>query len=387
MFNHLTLRNRVSIQALIETQPNLTARFLANKIGIHPSSIYREIKRHRLDKGSKSVRFMKGIALPCSRLETFPFVCNACDKRSKCTKKIYIYDAYSAHEKAQTTLREVRRQPLLNRQQMKELDDKVSPRVMCHQSLYHILQSDSTITLSESTLRRYINHQYLRCRNIDLPRTVRFRVSKPRKPRRDRRVDISILLNRTYDDYQDYCSTTSRITIQCDLMIGKAADKRALLTLFEPSTRFQWGYMVYRSEASVFKTFEKLIENLESRHALFFDCIVVDNGAEFKSLPKLEENSHHHQRLRVFYCDPYASYQKGGCERNHSLVRYLLKKGESLDMLHQEEIETMFSHINSLKRKTLKGKSSFEMFTTTFQLNPSELFNIQFVKPKDLVLK
>lgn len=387
MFNHLSLRNRVSIQAYIETQPTIRARTLAFKLNIHVSTLYRELKRYRLDKGSKSKKFMHSVALPCAALESFPFVCNGCDKKVTCTKNMFIYDAYTAHDQAQYKLRDLRREPALSPEQMKLLDKKISPRVMANQSLYHILQSDPSISVSESTLRRYINNQYLTCRNIDLPRTVRFRVNKPKRPKRDRRVDITTLLNRTYDDYLDYTSSLNRVTLQCDLLIGKAADKKALLTLFEVTTRFQWGYMVYRNEASVSRVFKNLLEQLEYHNALFFDCILLDNGAEFKSIPKLEVDITFKQRCRVFYCDPYASYQKGGCERNHSLIRYLLKKGESLDQLLQPEIETMFSHVNSLKRKSLKGKSSFEMFTTTFQLDPVKLFNIQNINPNHLILK
>lgn len=387
MFNHLTLRNRVSIQALIEAQPNISARTLAFKIGVHPSTIYREIKRHRINKGSKNVKFMRRIAVPCSLLERFPFVCNTCDYKPKCTKNIYLYDAYVAHDNAQSLLKDARSEPSLSPLQMKQLDEKVSPRVKCHQSLYHILNSDDSIQVSQSTLRRYIDRQYLTCRNIDLPRTVRFRVQKPKKPRRDKRIDISILINRTYDDYLDYCATLDRVTLQVDLVIGKASDKKALLTIYEPTTRFMWGYMVYRTAESVNNIFKKLIRDLTLKNALFFDSILVDNGAEFKTLPQLESLDTLLQPIRIFYCDPYSSYQRAGGERNHGLVRYLLTKGTSLDKLNQEEIEVMFSHICSLKRESLKGNTAYEMFTTTFQLNPSELFNIQRIKANQVKLK
>lgn len=44
--------------------------------------------------------------------------------------------------------------PSITTKELKILDAKVSPKVKCGQSLYHILQSDKTIRFSEQTVRR-----------------------------------------------------------------------------------------------------------------------------------------------------------------------------------------------------------------------------------------
>ena len=35
----------------------------------------------------------------------------------------------------------------------------------------------------------------------------------------------------------------------------------------------------------------------------------------------------------VFYCDPYSSFQKGECERNHEFVRYIISKGKTFSSI------------------------------------------------------
>ena len=66
------------------------------------------------------------------------------------------------------------------------------------------------------------------------------------------------------------------------------------------------------------------------------------------------------ENCHVFYCRPYAPYQKGACERNHVLVRFIHYKGWSFDELTQEDINMLFSHINSYPRQSLNGKTPYE---------------------------
>ena len=173
-----------------------------------------------------------------------------------------IYDAYEANQKAHRVLKNSRSHPRLSISEMNDLDDRMSQLVIHHQSLYHILPSDPSIQLSESTLRRYIDHQYLQCRNIDLPRTVRFPNTKTSTRVSRKRVNIEVLMNRTLQNYQDYTQSHKRTVIQIDTVMGRKNDKKCLLTLYEPHSRFQWGVMIYRTSAGVNKALSELIQTL-----------------------------------------------------------------------------------------------------------------------------
>lgn len=387
MGKHLTIKDRVIIQYQIEHYNNISCLSIAKDLKCNVSSVFRELKRNANHKVSRQKAFNHNIAYECPKLKSFPFVCNACTHKARCSKEIVEYSAYDADHKANQNLHNSRRHPQLSEKEMSELNQQVSERVINHQSLFHILQSDKRIQVSESTLRRYIDRQYLDCRNIDLPRTVRFPYTKSSSNPRRKRINIEFLVNRTYQDYQDYSHSTKRTVLQLDTVIGSSKDTHCLLTLYEPRTKFQWGYIVHKTAASVTHVLADLIQTLQTNHQLFFDCLLTDNGSEFQSLPQLETTDEGEILLRVFYCDPYSSFQKGGCERNHSLIRYVIRKGESLDFVSQDEVNELFSHINSQKRKSLSGKTPFQAFFERFHFYPSDFIPVFEVPSSKIKLK
>ena len=93
----------------------------------------------------------------------------------------------------------------------------------------------------------------------------------------------------------------------------------------------------------------------------WFNVILTDNGLEFSKLEEIEIDENGEKITNVFYCDPYSSFQKGECERNHEFVRYIISKGKTFDYLNQEDVNLLFSHINSYKRKSLNEKTPYEL--------------------------
>lgn len=255
MFKQLTIRDRVILQFQLEHTQALSCAQLAQQIGCHPSTIYREIKHNAHPMISKAEVYNHSVPRLCPRLVKFPFTCNGCLKLYSCSLKRWVYDAYEADRKARHTLRTSRRHPLLDPIQMKALDDQVSSRIQAHQSLFHIYSTDPTIPISQATLRRYIDRRYLSCQNIDLPRTVRFPYQNPTKRPPRKRIAVDLLVNRTYLDFIDYTKTRKRIILQLDTMIGKRNDTKALLTFYEPLTKFQWGSLFIALQLPSMKLF------------------------------------------------------------------------------------------------------------------------------------
>ena len=72
------------------------------------------------------------------------------------------------------------------------------------------------------------------------------------------------------------------------------------------------------------------------------------------------------RRTYVFFCDPYNSQQKPHVERNHEEIRRVLVKGSSFDMLTQEDISLMLSHVNSAPRPSLDGKTPYDAFVSFY---------------------
>ncbi len=56
-----------------------------------------------------------------------------------------------------------------------------------------------------------------------------------------------------------------------------------------------------------------------------FKVFKADNGSEFSNPLRIEFDKENKRRSNLFYCDPYASYQKGGVEQANSIS--ILTKG------------------------------------------------------------
>lgn len=115
-------------------------------------------------------------------------------------------------------------------------------------------------------------------------------------------------------------------------------------------------------QASIVNVFNFLEEKLGS--ILFnktFPVILTDNGSEFNNPLLLEIGKEDFLRTNIYYCDPYASYQKGRLEKNHEFIRYVVPKGKSFDGCIQEDITMMINLINSTARDSLNGRTPFEL--------------------------
>lgn len=383
----ITFRKRVVLQDRIESKTFSSATELAKILNISRPTLYQELKKHRISRGSKQSKFLHIKPLPCQNLTRFPFVCNSCPKLAKCAKEIFIYDAYEAEGIAQETRHICNRGPSITTSELKILDVKVSPKVKCGQSLYHILQSDKSINLSEQTIRRYITNGYLSASPIDLPRTVQRKPTKKNVEKRSR-IPVKILNGRMFDDYNNYLKNyPESFVMQIDLIIGKTTDKSAVLTIFDPSTKFQAGIKVNRTAESINRKIDKIYSSLKESKCKTFDVLLTDNGAEFMLLPTIETDESGAFRFHVFYCNHYASYQKGGCEKNHEFFRYVKKKGVSLDTITQADLNVIFSNINSYRRKSLEGNTPYDAFSSKHGLLAIETFGITKIDSTNIILK
>ena len=92
-----------------------------------------------------------------------------------------------------------------------------------------------------------------------------------------------------------------------------------------------------------------------------FEIILTDNGTEFGDPDSIELSLRTGGRLvKVFYCDPHASWQKGAIEKNHEYIRSVMPKGTSFATLTQEKCYLLASHINSVPRVSLNGQYPYE---------------------------
>ena len=362
--SHLIFSQRVQLQYCLDNRYHCTASLLAKQIGVSRWTIYYEIKKNREVRRTIDTVFNHS-TYHCPLLNKFPFCCNGCPT-TNCTHRRYLYNAYSAHDKARKTLISSRSNTALIRQTIKILDNQVSPLIKQGQSI-HVAKITSGCVYSESTIRNYIEKERLNVKRIDLPRAVRFR-SKKEYQYTGPKLSINVLNGRTYDDYCDYMKLhPNAIVIQVDSLIGKRNDRQAILTIFFKNSKLQIGRLYNKKADDVVRILKQLYTIAQSHGFKLFDVILADNGPEFHKLYQLEVNEETGEKIcSVFYCDPYRSCQKAECEKNHGLFRRIYPKSTSFHPLIQEVVDEIFSHINSYPRSSLDNLTPYDLFVEEY---------------------
>ena len=374
MKTHFTYSDRVKLQYNLDNNYNLSASLLAKQLKKTRSSIYYEIKTNMSKYVGKDV-FNGSDGFICARLCRFPFTCNGCPNM-RCSHRKYLYLAYEADQKARHRLIRSRSDTTLKRNNIKIINKDISPLVKKGQSIYAAKEA-SKCPLSESTIRRYVDSGILDIKRIDLPKAVRFKSKKEYDYSRSApNIDINVLNGRTYEDYKAYMEAHPSVkAIQIDSIIGKRNDKYAILTVYFVSSKLQLAFLYERKHPNIVNILKRLYKLGKKYNHTLFDVVLADNGSEFKSLYNLEIDSDTGEVIcKTFYTDPYRSCQKA----NHGLFRRIKPKGTSFNNLTQEELDDLFSHINSYPRSSLNGKTPYELFAAEY--NPIILSDLNILQ-------
>ena len=356
-YKHLTLSDRNDIQLGLERGE--TFKDIGQSILKDPTTVSKEVKRNRQVRDSTSNN------LPCPLLDKAPFVCNGCPKRRQnCGFKKIFYLAKQAQKQYEQTLVEAREGTPLNSKTFWDMDKVISDGVKKGQHIYHILKTHN-LDVSSSTVYRHIRKGYLSIASIDLARAVKF---KERRKSKLPSIPKEAKKGRSYEDFQNYLSLNQLNSwLEMDTVLGRMGGK-VLLTFNLSFCNFIFARLLdNKTTLEVTKHLYKIKKTLHQADKDFFQLfpvILTDNGGEFARVDDIEMDVRGESKL--FFCDPNRSDQKGRIEKNHTLIRDILPKGTSFDNLTQEDINLVCSHVNSVKRAALNGKSAYELFAFTY---------------------
>jgi len=372
---HLTLSDRNDIQLGLERGETFKA--IGQSILKDPTTVSKEVKRNR------QVRESTCDKLPCPLLNKAPFVCNGCPKRRQnCGFKKIFYLAKQAQKQYEQTLVEAREGTPLNSKTFWEMDKVISDGVKKGQHIYHILKTHN-LDVSSSTVYRHIRKGYLSIAPIDLARAVKF---KERRKSKLPSIPKEAKKGRSYEDFQNYLVLNQLDSwLEMDTVMGRMGGK-VLLTFNLSFCNFIFAKLLDNKTAlEVTKYLYDIKNTLHEADKDFFQLfpvILTDNGGEFARVDDIEMDVRGESKL--FFCDPNRSDQKGRIEKNHTLIRDILPKGTSFDNLTQEDINLVCSHVNSVKRAALNGKSAYELFAFTYGEEIPMLLGISKIPAEDV---
>lgn len=376
---HLTYDDRKEIEEGL--RDNKTFREIAVIIGKDPTTVSKEVKKHiSITKSSNPE------SPPCSQLLSPPYVCNGCSKRHRCRLERHYYYARNADEEYRETLVDSRTGVTLNREAFYRADEILYDGVVNKgQHIYHITCTHN-LGMSKSTVYRNIHRGYLSISKMDLPRAVKF---KPRKKKKNSDyVPSAVKKDRTYDDFLAYIEENEiENWVEMDTVIGSEGGK-VIMTFDFTGMNFMPALLLdNRTAAEASGKITALKSRLKENGLSFgdiFELLLTDNGGEFSNISAFTDDADGNTETQLFFCDPYKSCQKPKVEKNHTLFREICPKGTSFDNFTQEDVNFIFSHVNSVKRKKLHQKSPYEMFSFTYGEHVAEMLGITQINPEEV---
>lgn len=405
----LTLSQRNKIEEMLN--PRHRKFEIANELDKTQSTIAREINRHKILKPHNiykssnlfNCKFFVNCKVCTNKCRIFqPIsckdrdrnigVCNNCSKLKTCNLDKYFYFAEEAHKKYKYTLTDSKQGVNLNTSKLIELAHLICLLIKKGQSIYTILQNHKEITQCKKTIYTYIEMGLFKdwgITNVDLRRKVRRKITGKNKIKK--RSESADYTGRKYDDYVEFVKNNpTYATTEMDTVYNYQKGPYIQTFIFE-NTGFMIGRLrQHRTSEEMSESLNYFQELLEDEmYKKLFGLLLTDRGSEFAKQSELFEVNTETGEIRsnIFYCDAQMPSQKPHVENNHEFIRDIILKKKDMSVLTQDKLDLMFSHINSVPRKSLGGKAPYEALEFFYGKEPLEKFNIQKIKEDEVTLQ
>jgi IS30 family transposase len=304
MYKHLISAQRSQIFAY--KQCNKSTKFIAEALGVHKSTIYRELSRNRNKRGGYAHNAHE---MAMERAERVVLNRTISPKvKFECLQHIKV-DDWSPEQISGV---------------MKAKDIKVS-----HTTIYKWIKEDK---LAGGTLFEHLRHKGHRRKNNPYKGASAKNIPN-RTSIKDRPSEAD---GKRFGDWE------------MDLIIGKNG-YQAILTLVERST----GYVIIhrlkhgKKAKELAKDVSRLLFAYRAEGVL---TITTDNGSEFSQHQMITKAL---KGVVVYFADPYASWQKGLVEYTNKLIRQYIPKGSDFDEISPPKLMEIQKKLNNRPRKKL----------------------------------
>jgi IS30 family transposase len=308
-FKHLSLAQRYQIEVLLQT--GFTQTEIANQIGVHRSTICRELKRSIPKRGKGSGDYSASNAQRKTNI------------RHKTKLKYAVFDE-EMKASARYLLKVEKYSPeLISAYWKKKGEKRVS-----HETIYQWIWS-----AKQSKHRKYKGDQLL---------YQELKHGKRRRKRGHHKDSRGVIKNRTpLSERPSVVDKRERIgDIEVDLMIGKD-HKSALLVLTDRASLLTGLEKVASKDAAIVA--EAIKERLSRVNSSWIKTLTYDNGKEFAFHESITEET----GAKAYFTRPYTSQDKGTVENRIGVVRRFLPKKTDLNKINQERIREIERSINN----------------------------------------
>lgn len=337
-FHHLTWADRLKMEALLKAR--VPAEEIASILGVHVSTVYREVKRGRFEHlnykdWTTEERYSPDIA----------------------------EERYREYLKKKGVGVKIKKDPEL----MKLIEEKIAEEAYSPEAaLAYVREKEKEkrfkVSICTTTLYSYIDKGvFERLSLADLPvkRDTKIKKKKVKRQARSAKGDSIEKRPEEVDTRETFGHW------EMDSVVGpRGKSKKALLVLTERKTRKEIVELLPDHTAdSVVKALNRIERRYGSGFYQIFKTITVDNGSEFADFEKMEKK-HRGKRARtkIYYCHPYSSYERGSNEVNNRLIRRFIPKGVNFDDKTVKEIKAIEKWMNNYPRRKLGFRTSEQLF-------------------------
>ena len=307
-YHQLTQGQRYQISALKKTGHSGTE--IAEVIGIHKSTVSRELKRNH---GQRGYRPQQAQSL-------------AMERRQKGVARIAT-ETWTLVEKL---LRQDWSPEQISGRLKKEQKVGIS-----HEWIYHYVLEDKQ---AGGDLYRH-----LRCQKKRRKRYGKY----------DRRGKLPNC--RSIEERPKVVERRKRLgDWEADTLLGKN-HKPVMVSLTERKSRFTLlGKVPQRTAQAVRKQILRLLLPVADK----VHTLTSDHGKEFACHQQIAQALH----LQFYFAHPYAAWERGTNENTNGLLRQYFPKKHNFQLVSKQEIEQAMSRLNFRPRKCLAFKTPFEVF-------------------------
>ena len=307
-YSQLTLEKRYGIYSLLKT--GLTQSKIAEVIGIHKSTVSRELKRNR---GGRDYRPKQADAFAKDRRQT--------KVRPRIDGSTWVF---------------------IERLICKEW----SP-----EQISGWMKKNMKISISHEWIYQYILKDKLAGGSLYL----HLRCKKKRKKRYGSNERRGILKNRIgIDQRPAIVDTRSRVgDWEADTIIGKA-HKQAIVSITERKSGLA---LIYKVDRRTKENTEGAIKRLLGSISKQVHTITSDNGKEFGDHEKIAAGL----KCNFYFAHAYSSWERGTNENTNGLIRQYFPKNRDFRTITDKELIHAMKRINNRPRKRLGYKTPNEV--------------------------
>ena len=310
-YHQLTQEQRYQIYALQKTDHTLSE--IAEVIGVHKSSVSRELKRNRGQRGYRPQQAQE----------------QTLRRREKSVPRITAA-IWAVVEN------------LLRRDWSPE---QISGR----------LKKEQKVCISHEWIYQYVLkdkqaggnlYRHLRCQKKRRKRYGSY----------DRRGKLPNC--RSIEERPAIVSTRKRLgDWEVDTLLGRK-QKQAMVTLTERKSRFSLlGKVSRRTAQAVRQQVCRLLLPIRDQ----VHTLTADHGKEFADHEQIAEML----QLKFYFAHPYAAWERGTNENTNGLLRQYFPRQSDFQTISNKKMEQAMSKLNFRPRKSLRFKTPFEVFFHT----------------------